>query len=115
MADEYITRYDAEMAIAEIYSPYGEDGSGDAISRKVAMSEIRHIHATDVRPVVHAKWLVYTGLGKLQYMCSNCCAEERSPEVCNYCYFCGARMDSIETAPENWAPDTDIEEATSNG
>ena len=55
MSDEYITRYDAEMAIAEIYSPYGEDGSGDTISREVAMSEIREIPTADVAPVVRCK------------------------------------------------------------
>lgn len=52
MNDEYVKRYDAGIAIAEILSPYGEDGRGDAISREVAMSKIRHITPTDVIPVI---------------------------------------------------------------
>ena len=64
MADEYITRYDAETAIAEIYSSYGKDGSGDTISREDAMSEIREIPAADVEPVVRCEDCVHYDKGE---------------------------------------------------
>ena len=95
MADEYITRYDAETAIAEIYSPYGEDGSGDAISREVAMSEIRQIPAADVRPVVHARWI---DNGIPDSMLSGCsaCGYTCGAYSMRFCPNCGAMMDGEE-------------------
>ena len=42
------------------------------------------------------KWLKYTGNGKLQYMCSNCSAEEKNPNEANYCFYCGTKMEGIE-------------------
>ena len=38
------------------------------------------------------QWLEYRGLGKLQWMCSECSVEESKPENANFCYFCGADM-----------------------
>ena len=104
MADEYITRYDAETAIAEIYSPFGEDGSGDAISREVAMSEIGHIPAADVREVVHARWIhVCRSLdGTSDFECSACLGmlldvpDDDEHDLCAFCPNCGAMMDLEE-------------------
>ena len=38
------------------------------------------------------QWLEYHGLGKLQWICSECSAEELNPENANFCYFCGTDM-----------------------
>ena len=48
----------------------------------------------DAVPVRHGKWIKYTGTGKVQWMCSECSAEEKNPKIANWCYHCGARMDA---------------------
>lgn len=50
----------------------------------------------DVAPVVHGRWIKYTGMGKEQWMCSECSAEEKNPKIARYCYYCGAKMDGEE-------------------
>ena len=62
-------------------------------------SRIRELTPTNVAPVKHGRWIKYTGLGKVQWMCSECSAEENNPKVANYCYHCGAKMDkkAVET------------------
>ena len=50
----------------------------------------------DAAPVRHGRWIKYTGTGKVQWMCSECSAEEKNPKVANWCYHCGARMDGIQ-------------------
>ena len=61
---------------------------------KEAVQILSDIPAADVVPVVHARWIKYTGMGKVQWMCSKCSAEEKNPKVANYCYYCGAKMDA---------------------
>lgn len=54
---------------------------------------VESIHAADVAPVVHAKWVD----GK----CSNCGVDIPTDDAhdaifeseCHYCYYCGAKMD----------------------
>ena len=53
-----------------------------------------HQPSADVVQVVHGRWIKYTGMGKMQWMCSECSAEEKNPKVANYCYHCGAKMDA---------------------
>ena len=55
-------------------------------------AQIEDIHAADVAPVVHGRWVKYTGMGKEQWMCSECSAEEKNPKIARYCYHCGAKM-----------------------
>lgn len=43
-------------------------------------------------PVRHGKWIEYNATGKKQWMCSECCAEEKNPKVARFCYWCGADM-----------------------
>lgn len=38
------------------------------------------------------KWIEYKATGKKQWMCSECCAEEKNPKVARFCYWCGADM-----------------------
>jgi hypothetical protein len=38
------------------------------------------------------KWIEYNATGKKQWMCSECCAEEKNPKVARFCYWCGADM-----------------------
>lgn len=56
--------------------------------------QIKSLPAADVAPVVHGRWIKYTGMGKEQWMCSECSAEEKNPKIARYCYYCGAKMDA---------------------
>jgi hypothetical protein len=38
------------------------------------------------------KWIEYNATGKKQWMCSECCVEEKNPKVARFCYWCGADM-----------------------
>ena len=54
---------------------------------------VKTLPSADAVQVVHGRWIKYTGMGKVQWMCSECSAEEKNPKVANYCYHCGAKMD----------------------
>jgi hypothetical protein len=81
--DDYISK---QAAIDACFD--GWNNSADDCAKN-----IKSIPAADVAPVVHARWIKYTGMGKVQWMCSKCSAEEKNPKVANYCYHCGAKMD----------------------
>ena len=55
------------------------------------ISEINKIPYIKTNPK-KGQWLEYHGLGKLQWICSECSAEELKPENANFCYFCGTDM-----------------------
>lgn len=87
---EYICKQDAVDAIHEF--PMFMECNEIYIYQK----RIEKIPAADVAPVRHGRWIRYTGMGKVQWMCSECGAEEKNPKVANYCYHCGAKMDGKE-------------------
>ena len=86
MSNDYIRRDDAVDAVRETFKRIPTT----AIR---AMDSIKALPSADVAPVVHGRWIKYTGMGKVQWMCSECSAEEKNPKVANYCYHCGAKMD----------------------
>lgn len=88
---ECIEREAAFNAILKLTPKVDDDGYCWVI-RGNAATAIDNIPAADVRPVKRGKWIVYTGRGKRQYMCSECSAEEKNPKVAHYCYNCGADM-----------------------
>lgn len=79
--EKYIGKY-------EKYIPYDED------IYVSTMLTIEDEPTVDAVPVRHGRWIKYTGMGKVQWMCSECGAEEKNPKVANWCYHCGARMDA---------------------
>lgn len=85
--DEYIRKQDAVDVASE-------DGKKIPTVAIRIMHDIKALPAADVAPVVHGRWIKYTGMGKVQWMCSECSAEEKNPKVANYCYHCGAKMDA---------------------
>ena len=85
---EYICKQDAVDAIHEF--PMFMECNEIYIYQK----RIEKIPAADVASVRHGRWIKYTGMGKVQWMCSECSAEEKNPKVANYCYHCGAKMDA---------------------
>lgn len=59
---------------------------------------IKAVPATDVTPVIYAKWKFVTGPDEdnnLQFMCDNCGAGDvhAAGVTVPYCWKCGARMD----------------------
>ena len=84
MTNEYIHREDA-IRLAE---------QGQVQGFPWQFQKLLGVPSADVVPVVHGKWIKYTGMGKMQWMCSECSAEEKNPKVANYCYHCGAKMDA---------------------
>ena len=87
MTNDYISREDAKDALQEkVFRNLTDEFYG-------AMQAIDEIESADVVPVVHGKWIKYTGMGKVQWMCSECSAEEKNPKIARYCYYCGAKMD----------------------
>lgn len=59
----------------------------------------RHFPLTDEEKAIlvrqwqpQGEWIEYNATGKKQYMCSNCCMEEKNPKIARYCYWCGAKM-----------------------
>lgn len=87
MANDYIRREDTKDALQEkVFHNLTDEFYG-------AMQVLDELPPADVAPVVHGRWIKYTGMGKVQWMCSECSAEEKNPKVANYCYHCGAKMD----------------------
>lgn len=84
MADEYIRKADAIKQC------------GFGMTSLHIADNLRKMRPADVVQVVHGRWVKYTGMGKEQWMCSECSAEEKNPKVANYCYHCGAKMDAKE-------------------
>lgn len=60
------------------------------------IADVEKLPVIEAAPVRHGRWIKYTGTGKVQWMCSECSAEEKNPKVANWCYHCGARMDGEE-------------------
>lgn len=88
MNNEYIRREDAKDALQEkVFHNLTDEFYG-------AMQVIDELEPADVAPVEHGRWIKYTGIGRVQWMCSECGAEEKNPKVANYCYHCGAKMDA---------------------
>lgn len=85
MANEYISKQYAVNAINDALKRVFTEHVGEGI--------INPLKPADVVPVKHGRWIKYTGMGKEQWMCSECSAEEKNPKVANYCYHCGAKMD----------------------
>ena len=94
MSDEYICKQNAVDALDRIFDNVPMELTTEILQLR---RELRGLHAEDVVPVVHGKWIKYTGMGKVQWMCSKCSAEEKNPKVANYCYHCGAKMDGGES------------------
>ena len=95
---EYIRREDAICLIKHYldnppnnHSQLFISGMEDAYYRM--LSNLNNLPPADVAPVVHGRWVKYTGMGKEQWMCSECSAEEKNPKIARYCYYCGAKMD----------------------
>ena len=86
MTDEYIRKQDAVDLVNKISNLDLKAKGGICVS-------LANLEKADVVPVVHGRWIKYTGMGKVQWMCSECSAEEKNPKVANYCYHCGAKMD----------------------
>lgn len=106
MAEEYISRQAAIDAVETIgfdltesdLSAFEQGEVCEIIGdmREDMIRMVRKVQPADVVEVVHARWIKYTGMGKVQWMCSKCSAEEKNPKVANYCYHCGAKMDGEE-------------------
>ena len=91
---EYIRREDALDAFGEEYVPRTDFERGMVSQMSCDKEKIKALPSADVAQVVHGRWIKYTGMGKVQWMCSECSAEEKNPKVANYCYHCGAKMDA---------------------
>ena len=93
--DEYIRKVDAVDTVPKerIVEYMDEFGAGYNSCRNDMLRSMESLTPADVAPVVHGRWIKYTGMGKVQWMCSECSAEEKNPKVANYCYHCGAKMD----------------------
>ena len=90
MSSDYIRRADAVDALDRIFDNVPMELTTEILRLR---RELRGLSPADVVPVVHARWIKYTGMGKMQWMCSKCSAEEKNPKVANYCYHCGAKME----------------------
>lgn len=88
---DYIRRQDA----ADWLKQYGQDvlHGKYKFSLMYIWKNIMDLPSADVVPVVHGRWVKYTGMGKEQWMCSECSVEEKNPKIARYCYYCGAKMD----------------------
>lgn len=78
---------DAYALIAEMHNVILEDGEDrrtfyEVIERQPTIEPERK----------KGKWIEYNATGKKQWMCSECCAEEKNPKVARFCYWCGADM-----------------------
>ena len=97
MADEYISKRDAvEETLKYIISSGVSNQSTWNECVSTIADTLQDMRPADVAPVVYGRWIKYTGMGKVQWMCSECSAEEKNPKVANYCYHCGAKMDGEE-------------------
>ena len=103
MADEYIRKAEAieavDFGITLASAINLETGEWSELFKREndelreAIERIQKIEPADVVQVVHGRWVKYTGMGKEQWMCSECSAEEKNPKIARYCYYCGAKMD----------------------
>lgn len=103
---DYISRQTAIDALARTMpTPATPDGAGE-FDHEIHIADeafadairiIESIEPVDAAPVAHSRWIKYTGMGKVQWMCEKCSAEEKNPKVANYCYHCGAKMDGGES------------------
>ena len=98
MDDEYIRREDA-IKIAERYGLSNSSvlGRHTGLADCIA-SEILSLHAADVAPVVHEKWLLDRWPSWPHRECSRCKimiprTKEVADQYWQYCPNCGARMD----------------------
>ena len=91
MGDKYIRKQD----VSDWLKQYGRDvlHGKYKFSLMYIWKNIMDLPSADVVQVRHSRWIKYTGMGKVQWMCSECSAEEKNPKVANYCYYCGAKMD----------------------
>ena len=90
MTNEYICKQDVVEAVDRIFDNVPMELTTEILRLR---RELRELPSADVAPVRHGRWVKYTGMGKEQWMCSECSAEEKNPKVANYCYHCGAKMD----------------------
>lgn len=95
---DYIRRQDAIDAFNRIKNilKKPETAHYDTLMFYEIEDVLEDVEPADVVQVVHGRWIKYTGMGKVQWMCSECSAEEKNPKVANYCYHCGAKMDGEE-------------------
>lgn len=94
---DLIYRGDAILAINERIHQIGRENDPDVLSIRQAVREVSKAYP---RPARRGKWIVYTGRGKRQYMCSECSAEEKNPKAAHFCYNCGADMREIDPDAE---------------
>ena len=104
MADDYISRSDAVLAVYERVKTIGEDRNPYVLSIRQSIIDIP---AADVAPVVHARWeeAAYAELDghgvclnhypKGGLVCTNCLHGWKREKVEDnlYCPLCGAKMD----------------------
>lgn len=90
MTNDYISREDVLKG-----QKTGTFANGICFEAKrcVPVEYIESLEPADVEPVAYGRWIKYTGMGKEQWMCSECSAEEKNPKIARYCYHCGAKMD----------------------
>lgn len=91
--DESIRACDKALGAFDISLKDEYAVKAERASLKAYKETLQYLPAADVVPVAHGEWIKYTGMGKVQWMCSKCSAEEKNPKVANYCYHCGAKMD----------------------
>lgn len=87
--DEYISKQD----VLNLPQSIERNLCGEIVERSINLKDIEALEPADVVPVVHGRWVKYTGMGKEQWMCSECSVEEKNPKIARYCYYCGAKMD----------------------
>lgn len=101
--NDYIDRQAAIDALERIFDRCEEieahfpDGDPDKTGYKMFpdyMTVWKYLHQLpSAQPErKKGKWLEYNATGKKQWMCSECCAEEKNPKVARFCYWCGADM-----------------------
>lgn len=124
---EYIERETAMLLpeLSKEYRHYQTDNLDDAYEQGWydALCCLEHIHAADVAPVVHGRWILEAHDERVNYRwnvtaeCSECCDEQKeiwagffpnvppciardvalisaeSVKLSNYCPNCGAKMD----------------------
>ena len=89
MANEYISK----QAVLNLPQSIERNLRGEIVERSIDVKDVEALKPADVVQVVHGRWVKYTGMGKEQWMCSECSAEEKNPKIARYCYYCGAKMD----------------------
>lgn len=100
--------YSEEKMLDWLTSDVSEMEVGDTIYRQAAIEalisffglSIEGEYGSAIQEVLNGlpsarkkgKWIEYNATGKKQWMCSECCVEEKNPKVARFCYWCGADM-----------------------